>query len=236
LIADLSEKEGDEFTAEAIIELDSIDSGSSPRTIASRSNGAKDNIEAFGWSLGVTGKKSRYLPQSLIVQLVGEDENANIAYEVAASDIRIELGRQYHIATTVSCADRTVTFRVTDLSKPDATVQTAVAGHAVHSKLSGGQSPLVIGGLSKRSPPHQWHGKIAALRIVKGHLTAESLSPDPDRWSPGLAHWVAAAETSSPFTWAGVDRHASEPADAHRQALSDLCQVLLNCNEFFYLH
>jgi hypothetical protein len=98
LVARTAEKEGDEFTVEAIVKLESIDVNAAVRTIASRWNGGKENVESFGWSLGVTGEKSRFKPRNLIVQLVGEDENANMAYEVVPSDLRIELDVSYHIA------------------------------------------------------------------------------------------------------------------------------------------
>jgi len=34
----------------------------------------------------------------------------------------------------------------------------------------------------------------------------------------------------------GAETKSSEANDPYRQALNDLCQVLLNTNEFFYLH
>ena len=135
LIARTTEKEGDEFTVEAIVKLDSVDAAASVRTIASRWNNGKDNVEAFGWSLGVTGEKSRFKPRNLIIQLVGEDENRNIAYEPVASDLRLELGVTYHVAVKVSCAAHTVTFRVQQVGKPNAPVLTSVAPHIVRSGL-----------------------------------------------------------------------------------------------------
>jgi len=59
LLISTNEKEGDEFTVEAVATLNSIDVNASVRTLASRWNGGKDSLEAFGWSLGVTGEKSR---------------------------------------------------------------------------------------------------------------------------------------------------------------------------------
>jgi hypothetical protein len=235
LLAETPEKEGDEFTVEAVFELHSVDANAAPRTIASRWNGGKDSIESFGWCLAVTGEKSRYTPRSVIVQLVGEDENANIAYEVAPSHLRIELGRRYHVAATISCSEHTVHFRLQDLSQPESAVRTALAKHAVRSKLCAGQSALVIGGLSKRAPPYQWDGRIEALRVVSGALPSESFMADPQEWQAGLVHWIAAAGDSSSLTWSGSDS-PSETVDARRQAMHDLCHVLLNSNEFFYLH
>jgi hypothetical protein len=72
LLAETHDKEGDEFTVEAIFQCNSIDRNATPRTIASRWTGAKDSIESFGWNLAVTGVKSNFTPQSVIVQLVGQ--------------------------------------------------------------------------------------------------------------------------------------------------------------------
>ncbi|HEY3836274.1 MAG TPA: DUF1553 domain-containing protein, partial [Bryobacteraceae bacterium] len=236
LLVQMPEKEGDEFTVEAIFSLQSIDTNAAVRTVVSRWTGGKDSIEAFGWSLGVTGEKSRFKPRNLIVQLVGEDENANIGYEVVASNLRIELGRRYHVAATVSCGDHNVTFRVEDLTQPGAPVQTAVVTHPIRAKLSGGASGLVIGGLNKRTPPHQWDGRIEAVRVASGKLPDEALTADPAKWSSALVNWTAALGPSQQFAWSGVDSKSVDATDPYRQAMSDICQVLLNTNEFFYLH
>jgi len=236
LLARTTEKEGDEFTVQAIVTLDSVDIAASVRTIASRWNNGKDNVEAFGWSLGVTGEKSRFKPRNLIIQLVGEDENRNIAYELIASDIRLELGLTYHVAVKVSCAAHTVTFQVEQLGKPNAPVLRSVAPHIVRSGLSRGASGLVIGGVHRRAPTHQWDGRIDAARVVRGLLPDEVLAPDPTEWtSPALVTWNARTGPTGWLAWASAET-AAEPIDPHQQALADLCHVLLNANEFFYLH
>jgi hypothetical protein len=235
LVARTTEKEGDEFTVEAIATLDSIDGNAAVRTIASRWNNAKEGVEAFGWSLGVTGEKSRFKPRNLIVQLVGEDENANVAYEVVPSDLRIELGVTYHIAAKVSCGAHTITFRAQEVGRPNAPVLISVAQTSVRAKLSNGTSSLVIGGLSKRSPGHQWDGRIDAARVAEGLLSDDALSSDPATWQTALVTWIAKAGPGTQLAWSGADPNG-ESADPMRQAMADLCHVLLNTNEFFYLH
>jgi hypothetical protein len=236
LLINASEKEGDEFSVEAVASLNSVDVNAAVRTIASRWNGGKDSQEAFGWSLGVTGEKSRYTPRNVIVQVVGEDENSNIGYQVVPSNIHIELGRRYHIAARVSCPAKNVTFTVRDLDTPGAAVQSAVVPMDIRSKLSLGSSQLVIGGLNKRSPAHQWDGSIEAVRIVTGYVADKALSADPEKWSAGFVVWRSADPLNSQFAWNGSDVKSVEEADPFRQAMNDLCQVLLNTNEFFYLH
>lgn len=235
LVSRTTDKEGDEFTVEAIVKLDSIDVNAAVRTIASRWTGAKDNVESFGWSLGVTGEKSRFKPRNLIVQLVGEDENTNIAYEVVPSDLRFDLGVTYHVAAKVSCSTHTVTFRLQDISKPNAPVLTSVAQHGIRGKLCSGSSSLVFGGLNKRAPGHQWDGRIEAARVVAALLPDEALSSSASAWRDSLVIWNAKSGPGSQLAWANTEG-APESADFYRLALGDLCHVLLNANEFFYLH
>jgi hypothetical protein len=97
-----NEKEGDEFTVESIVKLDSVDVNAELRTLVSHWDGGKASLESFGWSIDVTGQKSRYKPRNILMQFVGEDENANIGYQVVASDIHIEVGRRYHLVVRVS--------------------------------------------------------------------------------------------------------------------------------------
>jgi hypothetical protein len=47
--------------------------------------------------------------------------------------------------------------------------------------------------------------------------------------------WKAAAGPGTGWSWAG-DAKAPDSGDPRRQAFLDLCQVLLNANEFLYLH
>ena len=236
LLVNTSEKEGDEFTVEAVVSLDSIDVNASVRTIASRWTGGKDSVEAFGWSLGVTGEKSRFKPRNVIMQVVGEDENSNIGYQVVPSNIHIELGRRYHIAARVSCTGKNVTFTVQDLETQGAAVQSAVVPMDIRSKVSQGTAQLVIGGLSKRSAASQWHGHIEAARIASTALADNLLNANPEHWSDGFVIWRSSDPLNSQFEWSGSDKKISEANDPFRQAMNDLCQALLNTNEFFYLH
>jgi hypothetical protein len=233
LLVRSSEKEGDEFTVESIVKLDSIDVNAELRTLVSHWDGGKASLESFGWSIDVTGQKSRYKPRNILMQLVGEDENANIGYQVVASDIHIEVGRRYHLLVQVSSARQSVTFTVRDLDTPGAVAQTAVVPMDRLSKISQGASPIFLGGLSKRTPTRQWDGQIEALRIVAGHTADSALNTDPEKWNAGLFIWRAADPPNSQFTWSGEDSQDDDPL---LKAMTGLCQMLLTTNQFFYLH
>ena len=228
---------GDEFTVEAVAKLNTYDPvAAAVRTIASHWTNQKDNVEGFGWSIGVTGEKSRFKPRNLIIQLVGEDENSNIAYEAIPSDLRLELGVKYHITVRVSCSQHRVEFRLQQIDKPNAPVLTSVATHSVRRGLDKGEAPYVIGGVSKRSPSHHWDGVIDAVRIVPGLLGDQVISPRPEMWkAPSLVHWNAKEPLPRGLAWSSAAGD-EVPVDPKKQAMADLCHVLLNANEFFYLH
>ena len=233
VVVNSSEKEGDEFTVEAVVKLDSIDVNAELRTLVSHWDGGKGSLESFGWSIDVTGQKSRYKPRNILMQIVGEDENANIGYQVLASNIHIEVGRRYHIVVRVSGSSHQVTFTVRDLDTPGATVQSAVVPMDKLAKISQGATPVVLGGLSKRLPTRQWDGQVEALRLVPGDIGGSALNADPRNWNAGIFIWRATDPLVSQFTWNGADTKAGDP---FLQAMTDLCQVLLSNNEFFYLH
>ena len=137
----------------------------------------------------------------------------------------------------VSCAAHTVTFRVQQLGKPNAPVLTSVAPHSVRSGLERRRfRRWSSAACTKRAPAHQWDGRIEAVRVVRGLLPDEALTADPAKWTaPALVTWNAKAGPSDAARLGAAPR-AAEAADPRKQALADLCHVLLNANEFFYLH
>ncbi|NBV87887.1 MAG: hypothetical protein EBS01_16805, partial [Verrucomicrobia bacterium] len=155
-------------------------------------------------------------------------------YEVVASDLRVELGRRYHLVVSVSCEDHSVHFRLQDLEEPGAPVQKSVVRHALRGKFGNGASSVVVGGLNKRSP-HQWDGSIEALRVVPGRLSEADSSPNAAVWKSGLAVWDAKLGLGQSWRKAG-EAKTEENASPRLQAFTDLCQVLLNSNEFLHLH
>ncbi len=227
-------REGDEFSVEAVFTLDAPDDGVALRTIVSRWNGARGSEEGHGWALGINGRQAPLAPLGLTMQLVGEDDNQNTSYENLSSGIVLTPGTPYHVAAKVSCAEHTVTFRVTDIAQPGAEPRVAVVRHGIMSKLSRGQGAPVIGGLSRRSA-HQFDGEIVAVRIAAGLLPDTALSADPARWSADDLAWVAARKNGANFTWA-TDVGTPDSPDPRRRAMGDLAHVLLNSNEFLYLH
>ncbi len=232
LVAKSSGREGDNFTIEAVATLHSIDVNAETRTLVTRWNGDKKSL---GWSIDVTGVKSRYQPRNILMQLVGEDGNGNRGYQIVASNLRFPLNRRQHLVVRVLGSRREVRFTLRDLDAPEAAPQTATVAMNDLSRLSQTDSPIVLGGQSVRRTSRQWDGEIAALRVVRGDLADAPPSPDPNRWRDGLVVWRAGDKPGPRFSWSGVKGDAAT-SDPRLQALTDLCQALLNSNEFFYLH
>jgi hypothetical protein len=228
-------KEGDEFTVEAIFTPESVDAAAAVRTIVSRWSGDKNSLEAHGWSLGLTGRKSAHKPLNLILQLVGEDRNMNTSYEVVPSGIFLKLKTPHHVAAKVSCHDGTVTFFVQELSGSDVRPQRSTVKHSIVGKLGIGQATPVIGGIFRRSA-HQFDGEIRAVRIASGLLPDDALSGEPTRWTTsGMMVWEAKRASAPGFEWSG-GASVAESVNPRARAMAELCHVLLNSNEFVHLH
>ncbi len=156
-----------DFTIEAIIQLESMYEDASVRTIASRWIGHQSQP---GWSFGVTSQKSRYQPGNLIFQFVGDEATGRRAYEVIASDLRIQIGRPYYVAASVKLADTTpsgITFYTRALDDPKAILESAAVAHQVTGGIHAA-ADLVIGG-RHQIDRHTWHGLIGEVRLSKPH-------------------------------------------------------------------
>lgn len=242
IVTDLPRTEGDAFTVEAVIQLDSLYPDASVRTVASRWNGNGNELtaECHGWSLGITSAKSAHQPNNLILQLVGADIANNPGYEVVASDLRIPLDAPHYVAAVVEAGKNkdggSVTFYVRDLSRPDSKLHTAIVPHPFAGRISLPERDLVLGGRTISS--NQFHGAIARFRLTDHPLAADELlvgkkpSGDPlidARISgPALPGHLARSLPSSQL-------RPGQPTNPRIAALVDLSLALLNSNEFLYI-
>ena len=232
LVVPAGPREGDDFTIEAIASLDSIDKNAETRTLVTRWNGDK---KSFGWSIDVTGVKSRFQPRNILLQLTGEDRNGKVGYQIVASNLRFPVNRRQHLVVHVAGSRREVTFTLRDLEKPGAAAETSTVRMNELTKLGHGDYPIVLGGQSVRRTTRQWNGEIEALRVVPGRISHDRISIDPGKWQDGLVVWRAADQPDPRFTWHG-SMQSARAKDPRYLAMTDLCQALLNSNEFFYLH
>ncbi len=228
-----------DFTLEAFVVLRSLYENAEVRTIASHWSGDKKET---GWAFGITGRQSRYKPQTLVLLLNGEGSPEKEA-EPVFSGMHLEVGKPYYVAVTVKIAELAegITFYAKDLSNDDLPLQVGTVPHITRGGIRGaGDFTLGARGTQKSSV---WDGIIDDVRLSRAALPAESLllnSGQPVSDST-VGYWKFESNTglykdSSPK---GHDIEAkivqSKPADPGAAAFVDFCHVLLNSNEFLYV-
>lgn len=236
--------ESEKFAIEAVVNLSSLYPNGSVRTIASRWDNDKGSA---GWALGVTSEKSAHQPNNLIVQLVGEDFQRSLVYEVVASGLRVPLNKPYYVAAEINNEPAegqkfggTVTFHLRDLSDPAAPMQTVTIPHQICGAYVDPTRAFYIGGREK-DKASLWHGAIARVTLRQGALDAGKLMTWTGMNDPSCLLDVNADHATDMLKTAWKWQ-TSAPAitpkgksDPNREAIADLCHVLLNANEFFYL-
>ena len=235
-----SELPDGDFTIEAFVHLRSTADDAQVRSIASHWDGVKGHA---GWSVGVTGKKSRYKPGTLVLLLSGTGTPESEIAEPIFSGLSIEPGKPFFIAVATKLADTAesgVTFYVKDMTNDDEPMLVATAPHTTTANIHS-TAPLTIGGRS-REAKHLWDGMIDDVRLSNTALAKDELlltkEGSTDRtcgyWrfepTPGVF------KDSSAFAHDIESRVTAPPKlDAKLEALTDFCHVLLNSNEFLYV-
>jgi hypothetical protein len=231
-----------DFTIEAFVLLRSLYDDASVRTIASQWTGTKSRP---GWSLGVTGRKSAFKPQTLVLQLMGDPAKHGADSENVFSGLHIALNKPYFVAVSVSlgAADKKgITFYAKDLSNDDEPMQSVRSSHQTTSRAVA-DAVFTIGGRDLAKPDHNWDGLIDDVRLSRGVLRGEQLLLTSEGVTDRtIGYWQfetkpGAYKDSSPH---GNDIQTTGSAsgaatDRRTAALADLCHVLLNANEFLYV-
>ena len=225
------------FTFVAIMQLESLYSTANVRTLVSAWDNQKSS---HGWSIGVTSEKSAYQPRNLILQPVGKE-----GYEVVASNLRPALNTPTLVAVSVEeyqSAGR-ATFYVQAL-QDGAKLQTAQVDFASAEQLEG-PWPLKLGGRHK-STGHNWDGFLDQAAVFDRCLSADDvrqlfadrLATESVRQQLPVALWTF-DDAQDPGADTAADHRLTfddQPVHSPREfGLSELCHVLLNCNEFVYL-
>jgi cytochrome c553 len=231
----------EDFTIEAFVMLRSLYEGSEVRTIASHWSGKQSEP---GWGFGVTSLKSQRRPQMLVLQLSGQGVNGQPTYEPVFSDLQINLNKPYFVAATISLGNTNeggVTFYAKDLSNDDEPMQVAKIAHRVVSGLLS-KTSFVIGGRGMLKD-HVWDGPIDDVRLSRVALRQEQLLLTSEAvTSATCGYWQFEAKPSV-FRDSSPNKNDIKPLLASRAitvdrktvALTDLCHVLLNGNEFLYV-
>jgi len=224
------------FTIEAVINLKSLWSDGTVRTVASRWDGDEKH---HGWALGITGQKSKFTPGTLILQLVGAGADGVVRCEVAASDLVVPLGRPWFVSA--SFAGGSVKFSVLDLADPDAAPKAAAVALPVVHLAPEPAVPVILGARADAGRTHHFDGLIGEVRLTGRPLAPERLltlsGPAPDEV---VGHWkfemadgpLADASPSGNRLEIPVSPDLPDP---ERTALADFCHVLFNSNAFLYV-
>ena len=229
-----------DFTVETMVNLEKVYPTGAVRTIASRWDG---ETSSFGWSIGVTGVKSRFEPNMLIVQAVGGDFQVASTSEVLNSGLRIPSGKPYYISVTFSTETLPgnnygghIIFRTKDLSDPGAKMQVSRTPHALGSEYVNADNDLVLGARDGLAG-NNWLGAIHRFLLTEGPVPAES---EPFAGKLPVLFNLSGNDFSSSanknFTWiTSKDPAAKSKNPAKVEALGDLFHALINSNEFLYL-
>jgi hypothetical protein len=231
-----------DFAIESYVLLRSVDESAGVRTIAAKWSG---NSKDAGWGFGVTGKKSRRKPQTLVLQIYGKKVDGSFGEEAMFSDQNIQLNRPYYLAASVKLArdgkPGEVTFYVKDLSNDDEPLLIAKLPH----KVTGGfenKEPFTIGG---RAPTKGgvFDGLIDDVRLSNAALGVDQLlftNESINKNTVGYWQFEAKPDVFRDATGHGLDikpttKFSKSYVDTRAAALQDFCHVLLNSNEFLYV-
>ena len=248
----------EEFTVEAVFMLRSIDTNANVRTIASQWDGAQD--KPGGWSIGVTGQRSKFMPQTVILQLVGRNEDGMTAYDVVVSGLKPNLNQLYHLIVRVQLSEQDSTG-ISFLLRPlieNAQTEVAEVGHTVIRDIDN-NAAFVVGGRDAKgtnASTHGWDGVLSNVRLYKEAISPQQLvggrSPKHDalvgdwRFGPdafekdssGKGRDLKAINLSGEVaTIEPIANDGGKTAgkDPRFEAFIDFCHVLLNSNEFLYV-
>jgi hypothetical protein len=229
-----------DFTIEAFVHLRSSYDDASVRTIAATFDGANGHR---GWQFGVTGKKSRYKPETLVLLLAGDGTPEVEPSEPLFSGLSIEPGKPYFVAVTVRLADTSesgVTFFVKDMTNDDQPMLVANVPHKTTARIRG-TAPLAIGSRAGNAK-HLWDGIIDDVRVSAAALEKDQLlftkegASDSTRGFWRFENQPGIFKDSSPFGRDLDPRSITPPRpDPRHTALAGFCHVLLNSNEFLYV-
>ncbi|MCA9059137.1 MAG: DUF1553 domain-containing protein, partial [Planctomycetaceae bacterium] len=115
----------EDFTFEAIFQLRSVYESGAVRTLGAKM--ARQDSRS-GWLLGISGKGSRRKPQSLVLQIFGQNTEGRPQEVVLFSDHHLELNKPYYAAVSVRMktpeAPGVVTFHLKDLSNDEEPLST----------------------------------------------------------------------------------------------------------------
>jgi len=232
----------EDFTIEAFIYPQSIAETGAVRTVAAKWDG--DATHA-GWVYGVTGKKSRRKPQTVVLQLFGKKTDDTFGEEAVFSDQHVALNKSYYLAAAVTLAKGKepgqVVFHLKDLSNDDEPLLTAKMKHSIVSGFEN-KTPMTIGSRGSKGEGG-FDGLVDDVRVSSAAIGVEDLlltREGTNKHTVGYWQFEAKPNVFRDASGHGFDIRPVAIAgkgtrDVNKAAWNDLCHVLLNASEFLYV-
>ncbi len=231
-----------DFTLEAFIYPRSVAETGAVRTVAAKWDG---DMKHAGWVYGVTGKKSRRKPQTVVLQLFGKKTDDTFGEEAVFSDQHVALNKPYYLAAAVTLAKGKepgqVVFHLKDLSNDDEPLLTAKVAHSIVGGFEN-KLPMTIGsrGLKGESG---FDGLVDDVRVSTTALGVDQLLFTREGTNKNtIGYWQFEAKPNVFRDGSGhgydirpVAIAGKGPRDVSKAAWIDLCHVLLNSSEFLYV-
>jgi hypothetical protein len=230
-----------DFTIEAFIYPQTVADTAAVRTVAAKWDG---DAQHPGWVFGVTGKKSRRKPQTVVMQLVGKKADGTVGEDAVFSDQHVALNKPYYLAAAVTLAtDKEpgqVAFHLKDLSNDDEPLLTAKVKHSIVAGLDN-KVPMTIGSRGGKGQAG-FDGLVDDVRVSTAALGVEQLlftREGTNKHTHGYWQFEAKPNVFKDASGHGYDikpaaAGAKTPRDVTKAAWVDLCHVLLNASEFLY--
>ena len=240
-VADDKRLNPENCTIEAFFQIRSIYDSGAVRTLISKWSG---KVSEPGWLFGVTGRGSRRKPQTLVFRSFGEKKNGAVGDEIVFSDQHIELNTPYYAAVSFHVSGEragTIDFYLKDLSNDDEQLGRITKTHQM-KQVQGNNLPIAFGRMV-RNRNSFFDGLIDDIRLSSKALDVESLLFTQESVTKStLGYWKfdpvpGMLQDSSPnqYEITHNDRIISA-GNPRREAFVDLCHILLNSNEFLYVH
>jgi len=231
-----------DFTIEAFVYAWSVAETGAVRTIAAKWDG---DLKHPGWAFGVTGKKSRRKPQTVVMQFAGKQRDGTFGEEAVFSDQHIQLNKPYYLCAAVQLATEKqpgeVRFYLKDLSNDDEPLLTAKIEHDIVGGFDN-QQPFTIGSRGEKALG-SFDGLIDDVRYSESALGVEQLlftNEGTNKHTVGYWQFEAKPNVFRDAAGHGLDIKPNgaiggSNRDVRNAAWVDFCHVLLNANEFLYV-
>ncbi len=228
-------------TIEAFFQIRSVYDSGAVRTLVSKWSG---KVSEPGWIFGVTGRGSRRKPQTLVFRTYGQKSNGAVSDEIVFSDQHIEFNTPYYAAVCFHVSGEragTIDFYLKDLSNDDEQLGRITKKHQI-KQVRGNHLPLAFGRMV-RNPNSLFDGLIDDIRFSSKALDVQALLFTQESVKKSTLGYWRFDPVPGVFQDSSPNRHditqnerMTSTSNPRREAFVDLCHILLNSNEFLYVH